>query len=136
MIKHVVAWRACSTLPEQPKMSSLSELIVNGLLLLYFFLTFALDLISKHKHFITQIKSKTCGAYMHNKIKRGDSSTATRLSKLAKIRLTIPSAIEESDKVSRKIKLPFLEADLLNGLDAYGAHANELVQLFSSEMRS
>lgn len=73
---------------------------------------------------------------MHNKIKRGDSSTATRLSKFAKTRLAIPSAIEESDKVSRKIKLPFLEADLLNGLDAYGAHADELVQLFASEMRS
>ena len=71
---------------------------------------------------------------MHNKIKRGDSSTATRLSKFAKTRLAIPSAIEESDKVSRKIKLPFLEADLLNGLDAYGAHTDELAQLFASEI--
>ena len=38
-----------------------------------------------------------------------------------------------SGKTPRKVKLPFSEAGLLVGLDAYGAHADEIAQLSASE---
>ncbi|OGT74105.1 MAG: MazF family transcriptional regulator [Gammaproteobacteria bacterium RIFCSPLOWO2_02_FULL_57_10] len=34
--------------------------------------------------------------------------------------------IDAAEKVPRRVKLPFSEAELLNGLDAYGVHADEL----------
>lgn len=42
--------------------------------------------------------------------------------------------IEATQKTSRRIKLPFSEADLLNGLDAHGAHADDLAKPSTSEM--
>jgi antitoxin MazE len=78
---------------------------------------------------------------MQSEIKRWGNSAAVRLSSkiLAQARLDVSSpisidvkagkiVIESTEKASRKLKLPFSEADLLKGLDAYGAHADELIE--------
>ncbi|HCW91181.1 MAG TPA: MazF family transcriptional regulator [Marinobacter sp.] len=41
--------------------------------------------------------------------------------------------IEAAEKAQRKVNFPFSEADLLKGLDAHGAHADELAQPSASE---
>ncbi len=84
---------------------------------------------------------------MQSEIKRWGNSAAVRLSSkiLAQARLDVASpisidvkagkiVIEASDKAPRKINLPFSEADLLKGLDAQGAHADELAQPSADEM--
>jgi antitoxin MazE len=42
--------------------------------------------------------------------------------------------IEPAENATRKVNLPFSEADLLKGLDAHGVHADELAQPTSTEM--
>ncbi len=44
------------------------------------------------------------------------------------------AVIESSNSTGRKISLPFSETDLLQGLDAAGAHAEELAQLSEKEV--
>ena len=78
---------------------------------------------------------------MQTEIKRWGNSAAIRLSSkiLAQANLDASSPIssevksgkiiiESGEKSSRKITLPFSEADLLAGLDAHGAHADEVAQ--------
>lgn len=84
---------------------------------------------------------------MQSEIKRWGNSAAVRLSSkiLAQAKLDVSSAIsidvkagriviEAAQKASRKVNLPFSEADLLKGLDAHGAHADELAQPSATEM--
>ena len=84
---------------------------------------------------------------MESEIKRWGNSAAVRLSSkiLAQARLDVASpvsidvkggkiVIEAASKAPRKINLPFSEADLLAGLDAHGAHADELALPSASEM--
>ncbi len=84
---------------------------------------------------------------MQTKIKRWGNSAAVRLSSkiLAQSRLTVSSAIrievedgriviEAADEQDRKPGLPFSEADLLHGLDAHGAHADELAAPLTGEL--
>ncbi|WP_417824195.1 MazF family transcriptional regulator [Thalassospira lucentensis] len=84
---------------------------------------------------------------MQSEIKRWGNSAAVRLSRdvLAQARLDVSSpisidvkagkiVIEASSKTARKVNLPFSEADLLVGLDASGAHADELAQPSATEM--
>jgi antitoxin MazE len=54
---------------------------------------------------------------MQSEIKRWGNSAAVRL----------------SGKTPRKVKLPYSEAALLAGLDAHGAHADEIAQPSASE---
>lgn len=78
---------------------------------------------------------------MQSEIKRWGNSAAVRLSSkiLAQAKLEVSSqisidvkagkiVIEAAQKASRKVNLPFTEANLLKGLDAYGAHADELAK--------
>ena len=84
---------------------------------------------------------------MQSEIKRWGNSAAVRLSSkiLAQARLDVSSpisidvkagkiVIEAAQKAPRKFNLPFSEAALLKGLDAHGAHADELAQPSSTEM--
>lgn len=84
---------------------------------------------------------------MQTEIKRWGNSAAVRLSSkvLAQSRLTVSSAIrievddgkiiiEAADKQDHKARLPFSEADLLKGLDARGAHADELAEPMTGEL--
>lgn len=84
---------------------------------------------------------------MQSNIKRWGNSAAVRLSSkiLAQAKLGVASpiridvkagkiVIEAAENAPRKVKLPFSEAELLNGLDAHGAHADELAQASASEM--
>ncbi|KKN50834.1 hypothetical protein LCGC14_0628700 [marine sediment metagenome] len=84
---------------------------------------------------------------MQSEIKRWGNSAAVRLSSkiLAQAKLDVSSpisidvkagriVIEAARKASRKVNLPFSEADLLKGLDAHGAHADELAQPSATEM--
>ena len=84
---------------------------------------------------------------MQTEIKRWGNSAAVRLSReiLAQARLDVSSPInievkagkiiiESAEKTERKIHLPFSEAELLVGLDAHGAHADELAQPSTLEM--
>lgn len=84
---------------------------------------------------------------MKSEIKRWGNSAAVRLSRkiLAQAKLDVSSLIsidvkggkiiiEAVQKARRKVNLPFSEADLLKGLDAHGAHADELAQPSATEM--
>jgi antitoxin MazE len=84
---------------------------------------------------------------MQSEIKRWGNSAAVRLSSkiLAQAKLDVSSpiridvkagriVIEAAQEAPRKVNLPFSEADLLKGLDAHGAHAEELAQPFAIEM--
>ena len=84
---------------------------------------------------------------MQSEIKRWGNSAAVRLPSkiLAQANLDVSSpisidvkagriVIETAQKPRRKVNLPFSEADLLEGLDAHGAHADELAQPSSREM--
>lgn len=84
---------------------------------------------------------------MQSEIKRWGNSAAVRLSSkiLAQAKLDVSSpisinvkagkiVIETAVKASRKVNLPFSEADLLKGLDAHGAHADELAQPSAAEL--
>ena len=84
---------------------------------------------------------------MQSEIKRWGNSAAVRLSSkiLAQARLDVASpvsidvkggkiVIEAASKAARKINLPFSEADLLAGLDAHSAHADELGLPSAAEM--
>lgn len=85
---------------------------------------------------------------MQTEIKRWGNSAAVRLSSkvLAQSRLAVSSAIhievedgkiiiEAAGKQDHKRKLPFSEADLLKGLDAHGAHADELAVPMAGELQ-
>lgn len=80
-------------------------------------------------------------------LKKWGNSTAIRLPRdvLAQAQLKASDRVEVSvqkgsiilkpvrcDK--RKIKLPFTEAQLLDGLDAHGAHVDELAEPMPSEL--
>lgn len=84
---------------------------------------------------------------MQNEIKRWGNSAAVRLSSkvLAQANLEVSSLInievepgkiiiEAAQQASRKVKLPFSEADLLKDLDPQGAHADELIQPSAFEL--
>lgn len=84
---------------------------------------------------------------MQSEIKRWGNSAAVRLTSkiLAQANLEVSSpinievqdgkiVIEAARKASRKVNLPFSEADLLKGLDAHGAHADELAQPSATEV--
>ena len=84
---------------------------------------------------------------MQSEIKRWGNSAAVRLSSkiLAQAKLDVFSpisidvkagkiVIEAIEKAPRRVHLPFSEADLLKGLDAHGAHADELAEPSASEM--
>jgi len=84
---------------------------------------------------------------MQSEIKRWGNSAAVRLSSkiLAQAKLDVSSpisidvkagkiVIEAAEKAPRRVNLPFSEADLLKGLDAHGAHADELAEPPASEM--
>lgn len=86
---------------------------------------------------------------MQSEIKRWGNSAAVRLPTriLAQAKLDISSpisiavkagriVIEAVQEAPRKVKLPFSEADLLKGLDAHGAHADELAHPSANEMGS
>jgi len=84
---------------------------------------------------------------MQSEIKRWGNSAAIRVPSkiLAQAKLGVSSAInievkegkiviEAAAKAPRKVNLPFSEADLLKGLDAHGAHADEIAQPTATEM--
>jgi antitoxin MazE len=84
---------------------------------------------------------------MQSEIKRWGNSAAVRLPSkiLAQAKLDISSpisiavkagkiVIEAAQLAPRRVSLPFMEADLLKGLDSHGAHADELAQLSAAEM--
>lgn len=84
---------------------------------------------------------------MQSEIKRWGNSAVVRLSSkiLAQAKLDVSSpinidvkagkiVIEGAQEIQRKVKLPFSEADLLKGLDAHGAHYDELAQPSATEM--
>ena len=84
---------------------------------------------------------------MLTEIKRWGNSAAVRLPTrvLAQAHLDVSSPIsisvkagkiiiEAAQEASFKVNLPFSEADLLKGLDAYSAHADELALPSSIEM--
>ncbi|WP_287962392.1 AbrB/MazE/SpoVT family DNA-binding domain-containing protein [Alcanivorax sp.] len=84
---------------------------------------------------------------MKTEIKRWGNSAAVRLPSkiLAQVKLDVSSpinidvkagriVIEAAQKAPRKVNLPFSEADLLKGLDARSAHADELAQPSATEM--
>ncbi|WP_339857568.1 MazF family transcriptional regulator [Thalassospira alkalitolerans] len=83
---------------------------------------------------------------MQSEIKRWGNSAAVRLSSkiLAQARLDVASPIsidvkagkiiiEAARTTTRKVNLPFSEAELLVGLDAHGAHEDELAQPSAAE---
>lgn len=87
------------------------------------------------------------GDSMHSEVKRWGNSAAVRLSSkiLAQANLSISSPIqievqdgkiiiEQNVRANRKVKLPFSEAELLKGLDNYGAHGDELAQPLDDEL--
>ena len=78
---------------------------------------------------------------MQSHVKRWGNSAAVRLPSkiLAQAKLGVASpisidvkagkiVIEAAGNAPRKVNLPFSEADLMKGLDAHGAHADELAQ--------
>lgn len=84
---------------------------------------------------------------MQSEIKRWGNSAAVRLPGkiLAQAKLDVSSpisidvkdgkiVIEGAQEIQRKAKRPFSEADLLKGLDAHGAHSDELARPSSTEM--
>lgn len=84
---------------------------------------------------------------MQSEIKRWGNSAAVRLPGkiLAQAKLGVSSpisidvkagkiVIEASPKAPCKVNLPFSEADLLKGLDAHGAHADEIALPSATEM--
>lgn len=85
---------------------------------------------------------------MQSEIKQWGNSAAVRISSkiLAQARLGVSSAITievedgkiiigaVQERATRKVKLPFSEKDLLKGLDAHGAHADELAQPSATEL--
>ncbi|MCO4320958.1 hypothetical protein [Aliidiomarina quisquiliarum] len=84
---------------------------------------------------------------MQTEIKRWGNSAAVRLTSkiLAQAKLDISSpisinvkagkiVIEAAQNSPRKVNLPFSEAELLKGLDAHGAHADELAQPSETEL--
>lgn len=84
---------------------------------------------------------------MLTEIKRWGNSAAVRLSTrvLAQAQLDVSSpisisvkagkiVIEAAQETPRKVNLPFSEADLLKGLNAYSAHADELALPSAIEM--
>ncbi|MCP1674587.1 antitoxin MazE [Natronocella acetinitrilica] len=84
---------------------------------------------------------------MKSEIKRWGNSAAVRLSSkiLAQAKLDVYSpisidvkagkiVIEAAERAPRKVNLPFSEADLLEGLGARGAHADDLAEPSASEM--
>lgn len=86
---------------------------------------------------------------MKSKIIRWGNSLAVQLPStiLAQAKLEVSSPvsihgeagkiiIEAIPKSPRKLSLPFSEADLLEGLDAYSAHADELLKHSGTETGS
>ena len=84
---------------------------------------------------------------MQSEIKRWGNSAAVRLPSkiLAQAKLGISSpirvdvkagkiVIEAATKASRKINLPFSEAELLKGLDAHAAQADALAEPTTTEL--
>lgn len=84
---------------------------------------------------------------MQSEIKRWGNSAAVRLSSkiLSQAKLDVSSPINIDVKAgkiviealtdpARKVNLPFSEADLLKGLDAQGAHADEVAEPSASEL--
>lgn len=84
---------------------------------------------------------------MQSEIKRWGNSAAVRLSSkiLAQAKLEVSSpisidvkagkiVIEAAQKAPGRVNLPFSESDLLKGLDAHGAHADEIAQPTATEM--
>ncbi|MDQ2077488.1 hypothetical protein [Marinimicrobium sp. ABcell2] len=83
---------------------------------------------------------------MRSKIKRWGSSAAVRLSSkiLAQAELDVSSPINIDVKAGKivieaavkapGVRLPFSEQDLLKGLDAHGAHADERAHPSNTEM--
>lgn len=84
---------------------------------------------------------------MQSEIKRWGNSAAVRLSSKilaqAKLDMSSPISIEVKEgkiviealsTTNKKVKLPFSEAELLNGLDAFSAHADEIAEPSSGEM--
>lgn len=78
---------------------------------------------------------------MQSEIKRWGNSAAVRLSSKiltqAKLDLSSPINIEVKDgkiviepivKIDKKVNLPFSESELLDGLNAYSAHADEVAE--------
>ena len=71
---------------------------------------------------------------MQSKIKRRATNAAIRHRNKTLARACIGhNIITVSTKERNKIGLPFSEVDLLNGLNAHGAHAYELAQLSATE---
>jgi antitoxin MazE len=84
---------------------------------------------------------------MQSEIKRWGNSAAVRLPSkiLTQAKLDVSSlisievrdgkiVIEATEATSRRVKLPFSEADLLKGLDAHGVHADEIAEPTTNEM--
>lgn len=84
---------------------------------------------------------------MHSEIKRWGNSAAVRLSSkiLAQSRLDVSSPInievkagkiiiESAQKAALKVRLPFSEKELLKGLNAHTAHADELATPINEEL--
>ena len=71
---------------------------------------------------------------MQSKIKRRATNAAIRYcyKTLARARIG-HNIITVSTKERNKISLPFSEVNLLNGLNAHDAHADELAQLSATE---
>ena len=95
----------------------------------------------------TFVSTESTEVGMQNEIKRRGNSAAVRLPSkiLAQTKLDVSSpisinvkagkiVIEAVQKSQRKVNLPFSEADLLEGLDSYGAHADEIAQPSANEM--
>ncbi len=95
----------------------------------------------------TDVDTLTGGREMQSEIKRWGNSAAVRLPSkiLSQAQLSIASPIQievidgkiviQAAVVSHgKIRLPFSEADLLVGLDANTAHADDLAQPLPDEM--
>ena len=86
---------------------------------------------------------------MLSEIKRWGNSAAVRLPSkiLAQANLDVSSPISidvkagkivigAAVKTQRRVNLPFRESDLLKGLDAHGAHADELAQPSIAELEA
>lgn len=86
---------------------------------------------------------------MHSEIKRWGNSAAVRLPSkiLAQARLDVASVVSievqegkivigAAPKTQRKVKLPFSESDLLQGLNAHNAHANALATPAITELEA
>jgi antitoxin MazE len=84
---------------------------------------------------------------MQSEVKRWGNSAAVRISSkiLAQARLDVSSPIdvhaedgkiiiEAAGKAPGKVNFPFSEAELLDGLDNHGAHADELAAPSISEL--